>query len=76
MVTESGGVGRLIETHMGVLLTNFTQLHTIATIIQLFIRSLERQSEVGNVLEGLLIVHSLHISNSFDLCVKENTVLS
>lgn len=46
---------------------HITQLHSIATIIQLLVRRLKWQSEIGNVLEGLLIVHSLHISDTFDL---------
>lgn len=47
--------------------TDIAQLNGIAAIIQLLIRRLKWQSEVGNVLVWLFIVHSLHISDTFDL---------
>lgn len=48
-------------------LTNITQLHGIATIIQLLVRSLKWKSEIWDVLERLLVVHSFYISDTFDL---------
>lgn len=48
-------------------LTNITQLHGIATIIQLLVRSLKWKSEIWDVLKRLLVVHSFYISDTFDL---------
>lgn len=55
------------DTHGSCWLTDITQLHGIATIIKLLVRRLKWQSEVGNILERLLVVHPLHISDTFDL---------
>lgn len=54
------------ETH-GSLGKYYRILHVVATIIELLVRCLKRQSEIGDVLEWLLIAYSLHISNTFDL---------
>lgn len=60
-----------IETH-GSLDKYYRALHVVATIVELLVGRLKWQSEIRDVLERLLIVHSLHISNTFDLRSNDN----
>lgn len=46
---------------------DITQLHGAAAVVELLVGRLKRQSEVGDVLVRLLVVHPLHISDTFNL---------